>query len=65
MQAEAYSNAFFKRFEVLAEQPLAHLAADEISAGYPRSVSTFSFSPVSSISAEGSLTLLPARTIFR
>ena len=37
-QAQVYFNAFFKRFEMLAEQPLAYPAVDEIRVGYRRSV---------------------------
>jgi len=37
-QAEAYYNAFFDRFELLAEQPLLYPAVDSIRAGYRRSV---------------------------
>lgn len=36
-QAEAYFNAFFERFEMLAEQPLAYPAVDEIRAGFSAS----------------------------
>ena len=38
VQAEAYFNAFFDRFELLAEQPLLYPAVDSIRAGYRRSV---------------------------
>ncbi|MEM1142658.1 MAG: type II toxin-antitoxin system RelE/ParE family toxin [Pseudomonadota bacterium] len=38
VQAEAYFDAFFERFEVLAKQPLAYPAVDEIRVGYRRSV---------------------------
>ncbi|MEL7045378.1 MAG: type II toxin-antitoxin system RelE/ParE family toxin [Pseudomonadota bacterium] len=37
VQAEAYFKAFFQRFEMLAEQPLAYPAIDEIKVGYRRS----------------------------
>lgn len=37
-QAEAYFNAFFERFEMLAEQPLAYPVVDHIRVGYRRSV---------------------------
>jgi len=37
-QADAYFNAFFIRFESLAEQPLSYPAVDDIKAGYRRSV---------------------------
>jgi toxin ParE1/3/4 len=37
-QAEAYFSAFFERFDMLAEQPLAYPAVDEIRSGYRRSV---------------------------
>lgn len=36
-QAEAYFNAFFERFEMLAEQPLAYPAVDGIRAGFSAS----------------------------
>jgi toxin ParE1/3/4 len=38
VRAEAYFNAFFERFKMLAEQPLAYPAVDEIRVGYRRSV---------------------------
>lgn len=38
VQAEAYFNAFFDRFEMLAERPLAYPAVDNIRVGYRRSV---------------------------
>jgi toxin ParE1/3/4 len=38
VQADTYYNAFFDRFEQLAEQPLMYPAVDEIRAGYRRSV---------------------------
>jgi len=38
VQAEAYFNVFFERFEMLAEQPLAYPAVDEIRVGFRRSV---------------------------
>lgn len=37
-QAEAYFNAFFERFEMLADRPLAYPAVDGIRVGYRRSV---------------------------
>ena len=37
-QAQAYFNALFERFEMLAEQPLAYPAVDEIRVGHRRSV---------------------------
>jgi toxin ParE1/3/4 len=37
-QADKYYNAFFDRFEQLAEQPLLSPAVDDIRAGYRRSV---------------------------
>ena len=37
-QAAKYYNAFFDRFEQLAEQPLLYPAVDDIRAGYRRSV---------------------------
>jgi len=37
-QAEAYFDAFFERFERLAEHPLAYPAVDDIRVGYRRSV---------------------------
>lgn len=37
-QADKYYNAFFDRFEQLAEQPLLYPAVDDIRAGYRRSV---------------------------
>ena len=38
VQADAYFNAFFERFELLADQPLAYPAVEDIRAGYRRSV---------------------------
>ena len=38
VQADAYYNAFFDRFEQLAEQPLLYPAVDNIRPGYRRSV---------------------------
>jgi len=38
VQADAYFNAFFERFELLADQPLAYPAVDNIRVGYRRSV---------------------------
>ncbi len=37
-QADKYYNAFFERFELLAEQPLLHPSADYIRKGYRKSV---------------------------
>jgi toxin ParE1/3/4 len=37
-RADAYYNAFFDRFEQLAEQPFLYPAVDGIRAGYRRSV---------------------------
>jgi toxin ParE1/3/4 len=37
-QADTYYNAFFDRFEQLAEQPLLYPAVDDIRTGYRRSV---------------------------
>jgi toxin ParE1/3/4 len=37
-QAENYFNGFFERFAMLAEQPLAYPAVDDIRDGYRRSV---------------------------
>lgn len=37
-QADLYYNAFFDRFEQLAEQPLLYQAVDDIREGYRRSV---------------------------
>ena len=36
-QADRYFDAFFERFEELAEQPLQYQAVDEIREGYRRS----------------------------
>ena len=38
VQADAYFNAFFERFELLADQPLAYAAVEDIRVGYRRSV---------------------------
>ena len=38
VQADAYFNAFFERFELLADQPLAYPAVEDIRAGYRRRV---------------------------
>ena len=38
VQADAYYNAFFDRFEFLAEQPLSYPAVDVIRVGYRRSL---------------------------
>jgi len=38
VQADAYFNAFFERFELLADQPLAYPAVEDIRVGYRRSV---------------------------
>ena len=37
-QADNYYNAFFDRFEIIAEQPLLYQAIDDIREGYRRSV---------------------------
>ncbi|MCU7880329.1 MAG: type II toxin-antitoxin system RelE/ParE family toxin [Candidatus Thiodiazotropha sp. (ex Lucinoma aequizonata)] len=37
-QADKYYNAFFDRFELLAEEPLLYPAVDDIRAGYRRCV---------------------------
>ena len=37
-QADAYFNAFFEHFEMLADRPRAYPAVDEIRVGYRRSV---------------------------
>lgn len=37
-KADGYYNAFFDRFEQLAEQPLSYPAVDEIRPGYRRSL---------------------------
>lgn len=37
-QADRYFNAFFERFDELAEQPLQYQAVDDIREGYRRSV---------------------------
>lgn len=37
-QVDAYYNAFFDRFELLAERPLSYPAVDDIRVGYRRSV---------------------------
>lgn len=37
-QADTYFNAFFERFELLADQPLSFPAVDDIRSGYRRSV---------------------------
>ncbi len=37
-QADRYFNAFFERFEELAEQPYQYQAVDDIRMGYRRSV---------------------------
>ncbi len=37
-KAEAYFNAFFQRFELLANQPLAYPSVEDIRVGYRRSV---------------------------
>ena len=37
-QADAYFNAFFERFELLADRPLAYPAVEDIRVGYRRSV---------------------------
>jgi toxin ParE1/3/4 len=37
-KADAYYNAFFDRFEFLAEQPLSYPAVDGFRAGYRRSL---------------------------
>ena len=37
LQADAYFNAFFERFDLLADQPLAYPAVEEIRIGYRRS----------------------------
>ncbi len=38
VQADAYFNAFFERFELLANQPVAYPAVEDIRVGYRRSV---------------------------
>ena len=38
VKADAYFNAFFERFELLANQPLAYPAVEDIRVGYRRSV---------------------------
>ncbi len=38
IKADAYFNAFFERFELLADQPLAYPAVEDIRVGYRRSV---------------------------
>ena len=38
VQADKYYNAFFDRFEQLAQQPLLYQAVDDIRDGYRRSV---------------------------
>jgi toxin ParE1/3/4 len=38
VQADAYFNALFERFEALADQPLAYPAVEDIRVGYRRSV---------------------------
>ncbi len=38
VQADAYFNAFFERFELLADRPLAYPAVEDIRVGYRRSV---------------------------
>ena len=38
VQADAYFNAFFERFELLADQPLAYPVVEDIRVGYRRSV---------------------------
>ncbi|MGI9332093.1 MAG: type II toxin-antitoxin system RelE/ParE family toxin [Gammaproteobacteria bacterium] len=37
-QADKYLNAFYDRFELIAEQPLLYPAVDDIREGYRRSV---------------------------
>ena len=38
VQADAYFNGLFERFEALADQPLAYPAVEDIRVGYRRSV---------------------------
>jgi len=38
VQADAYFNALFERFELIADRPLAYPAVEDIRVGYRRSV---------------------------